>query len=119
MVTFLMTATAYVFFFQFVAGIIGICVVWPNIAVPPASKNIDHPFRPLRIFFRIMTACMCNLFSWLVTFITIAAVFGDIDTSGLSNINHALLLAGLPIPLLIVFYWLFAKVLRKAERDKR
>jgi hypothetical protein len=112
-----MTLTPYVLAFQFAAGIIGCCVVIPQQVIPPSSENIDHPSRPWRIFYRLMTLCMCNLFSWLVTMILLVSLLEDVDSSGLSDVKHALLMAVMPVPLLIVFYWLVAKVARKGTRD--
>ena len=112
-----MTLTPYVFAFQFAAGIIGCCVVIPQQVIPPSSENIDHPSRPWRIFYRLMTLCMCNLFSWLVTMILLVSLLEDVDSSGLSDVKRALLMAVMPVPLLIVFYWLVAKVARKGTRD--
>ncbi|WP_054991139.1 hypothetical protein [Pseudomonas coronafaciens] len=91
-------------------------VIVPYNSIPPASKNIDHPSRPWRIFFRIMAVCACNFFSWMVAIFTLA-VMVDFDYSGLPDIYRALLLAAIPVPLLVVFYWLFAKATRKMERD--
>lgn len=63
-----------------------------------------------------MAICMCNLFACLIILILLAMY---LDTSDLTDVNRALLLATLPIPLVSVFYWLLAKALRKQARDQR
>ncbi|SDI64477.1 hypothetical protein SAMN05216588_12114 [Pseudomonas flavescens] len=110
--------TMYVFAVQFIVGIVSTCIVVPYPhSVAPATKNIDHPSRPWRIFYRVMTLFMCNLFSWLLTAVLLAVLFGEVDHRGLSDIWRATLLALMPVPLLIVLYWLFAKAVRKKARD--
>ncbi len=104
--------------FQFVAGMIGFCVVFPNPTPSPASRNIDHPSRAWRIFFRIMAVFMCYLFSSLVTIVVVASVFENYHLQDLPEIKRAMLIATQPIPLLIVFYWLITKGLRKLERNR-
>ncbi|WP_143500285.1 hypothetical protein [Pseudomonas sp. Irchel s3f7] len=49
--------------------------------------------------------------------ILLVSLLEDVDSSGLSDVKHALLMAVMPVPLLIVFYWLVAKVARKGTRD--
>ena len=105
-----MTPTFFVFFVQSITGCIGICIVLPRPGViPPSTRNIDHPSRPWRIFYRVMTICACNLFASLIILMALASL----DTGGLSNGVRALLLLMLPIPLVMVFYWLLAKAMRK------
>lgn len=114
----LMSPLVCVVTFQFVAGMIGLVVVVPNPTPSPASRNIDHPSQAWRIFFRIMAVCMCYMLSSLVTIIVLTNVLENYDLHGLSEIKRALVVAAQPIPLLIVFYWLFAKGVRKVEQDK-
>jgi len=64
-----------------------------------------------------MAICMCNLGASLVFMITLASLPGTITTGGLSDVTRALLLVALPIPLLIVFYSLLAKAVRKRVSD--
>ena len=109
-----MTLTLFVFAFQFIAGLIGTCIVLPRPGVIPLSTgNIDHPSKPWRIFYRVMAICMCNLGACLVIMIPLASL----NSGGLSDVTRALLLFALPIPLLIVFYWLLARAVRKRVRD--
>lgn len=61
---------------------------------------------------------MCYMFSSLVTIIVLTNVFENYHPQGLSEIKRAMLIATQPIPLLIVFYWLLAKGLRKVERNR-
>lgn len=61
---------------------------------------------------------MCYMLSSLVTIIVLTNVLENYDLHGLSEIKRALVVAAQPIPLLIVFYWLFAKGVRKVEQDK-
>ncbi|MGE8335131.1 hypothetical protein [Pseudomonas laurylsulfatiphila] len=60
---------------------------------------------------------MCNLGASLVIMITLASLPGTINTGGLSHVTRAVLLVALPIPLLIVFYSLLAKTVRKRVSD--
>ena len=60
-----------------------------------------------------MAICMCNLWACLLVLILLA----NLDTDGLSQFTRALLLLALPIPLLMIFYWLIAKEMRKRVRD--
>ena len=109
-----MTLTLFVFTFQLITGLIGTCIVLPRPGViPPSNRNIDHPSKPWRIFYRIMAICMCNLWACLTIMIPLASL----DTGGLSDVPRALLLLALPIPLLITFYWLLSKAVRKRVRD--
>lgn len=109
----LMTLTFFVFTLQSIAGVIGTCIVLPRPGViPPSTRNIDHPSRPWRIFYRVMAICMCNLGASLMIMIPLACL----NTGDLSDVTRALLLLALPIPLLIVFYWLLAKAVRKRVR---
>ncbi|WP_143514179.1 hypothetical protein [Pseudomonas syringae] len=113
-----MTPLMCVVTFQFVAGMIGTCVVTPNPTLSPASRNIDHPSKAWRIFFRIMAVCMCYMWSSLVTIIVLANTMENYDPHSLSEMTRAVLIATQPLPLLIVFYWLLAKGVRKVERDR-
>ncbi len=115
---YLMSPLMCVVTFQFVAGMIGTCVVIPNPTLSRASRNIDHPSKAWRIFFRIMAVCMCYMWSSLVTLIVLANVMENYDPHGLSEMTRAALIATQPIPLLIVLYWLLAKGVRKVERDR-
>lgn len=113
-----MTLTAWITVFQWGLGIVGALVLVPNTAMPPASRNVDHPSRFWRVFFRVMAVLASNLFSWFVTCILIIQVFGDLDTGDMPEGIRALLTLILPLPLLLVFYWLIVKAARKAERDR-
>jgi hypothetical protein len=111
-----MTLTLFVFAFQFIAGVVGTCIVLPRPGVIQRStRNIDHPSKPWRIFYRVMALCMCNLGAWLMIMIPLASL----NTGDLSDVTRALLLLVLPIPLLIVFYWLLAKAVRRQVRDSK
>ncbi|PNB74214.1 hypothetical protein C1X64_10850 [Pseudomonas sp. GW456-E7] len=113
-----MTLTFFVFAFQSIIGLIGTCIVLPRPGViPPSTRNIDHPSRPWRIFYRAMAICMCNLGACLVIMIPLATLSGNINAGDLSDVTRALLLVALPIPLLIAFYWLLAKAVRKRVSD--
>lgn len=118
-----MTLTMFVFFFQSIVGCIGTCIVMPSPGViPPSTKNIDHPSRPWRIFYRVMAICMCNMgasLMMMMMMIPLAELHEDLGSNGLSDVTRALLLLVLPIPLLLVLYWLFAKAARKRARDSR
>lgn len=97
---------------------IGLVVLIPYTALPPASKNVDHPSRYWRLFFRLMAILACNLFSWWITFFGLIAWFGDLDTGDMTESTRALLALTFPIPLLVPFYWLIVKAARKTERDQ-
>lgn len=115
-----MTLTMFVFFFQSIAGGIGTCIVMPSPGViPPSTKNIDHPSKPWRIFYRVMAICMCNLGAVVMIMIPLAELDNNFPGNDLSNVTRALLLLVLPTPLLLVLYRLFAKAARKRARDSR
>jgi hypothetical protein len=59
-----------------------------------------------------MAICMCNLWACLLVLIVLA----NLNSDGQSDVTRALSLVALPIPLLIVFYWLLAKAMRKRVR---
>lgn len=83
-----MTLTFLVFILQSIAGVIGICFVLPRPGViPPSTRNIDHPSKPWRIFYRVMAICMCNLWACLLVLILLA----NLNTDGLSDVSRALL----------------------------
>lgn len=65
-----------------------------------------------------MAVFMCYLFSSLVTIVVVASVFENYHPQDLPEIERAMLIATQPIPLLIVFYWLITKGLRKLERNR-
>lgn len=113
-----MSAAACITWLQWILGMIALVVLIPNVMLPPASKNVDHPSRYWRIFFRIMVVLTSNLFSWWVTFIGLILVFGDLDTGDMAESTRALLALTVPLPLLVPFYWLIVKAARKAERDR-
>jgi hypothetical protein len=60
-----------------------------------------------------MAICMYNLGACLVIMIPLASL----NSGTLSDVTRALLLLALPIPLLIVFYLLLAKAVRKWVRE--
>lgn len=66
-------------------------------------------------FFRVMAICMCNLGACLMIIIPLA----NLNTGDLSDVTRALLLLALLIPLLIVFYWLLAKAVRRQVWDSK
>lgn len=113
-----MSATACITWLQWILGMIATVVLVPNIMLPPASKNVDHPSRYWRLFFRVMAVLASNFFSWWVTFLCLFAWFGDLDTGHIDETARALLALIIPIPLLVPFYWLLVKAARKAERDR-
>ncbi|MGG5284721.1 hypothetical protein ACQZ2G_12045 [Pseudomonas viridiflava] len=112
-----MSATVVVLIVQFILGPICLCIAVPYIGFPKASTRIDHPSRPWRIFYRIMLVGMCNFLSATVTFIAMIAVMGQINDEGLSDISCALLMAILPIPLLVAFYWFYVRGMRMRDRE--
>ena len=59
-VFFLMSATVCITWLQWISGIIGLVVLIPYSALPSASKNVDHPSRYWRLFFRVMAVLACN-----------------------------------------------------------
>ncbi|MCD9007205.1 hypothetical protein LDO31_13360 [Luteimonas sp. XNQY3] len=117
--SFTMSLTPWIIVFQFVAGIVATCIVIPSLRIPPAGENIDHPSRPWRIFYRIMTVLMCNLWSGLLMLIAMAALSVKTNFTGFSDLERALVVLAIPLPLLPVFYWLFAMLVRWIERNQR
>lgn len=110
-----MTLTMFVFFFQSIVGCIGTCIVMPSPGViPPSTKNIDHPSRPWRIFYRVMAICMCNMGASLMMMIPLAELHEDLVSNGLSDVTRALL-----GPANTLAPRLFAKAARKRARDSR
>jgi len=113
-----MSATAVIVWSQWIFGLIGTLVLVPYITIPPASKNVDHPSRYCRLFFRSMAVLASNFFSWWVTFFCLIWWFGDLDTGAMTESARAFLTLTAPLPLLVPFYWLIVQAARKAERDR-
>ena len=62
-----MGLVGYTFGFLFIAGIVGQISLSNSLRFLPANKNIDHPSRAWRIFYRLMAFSMCAFWSFFLT----------------------------------------------------
>ena len=114
-----MGLVGYTFGFLFIAGIVGQISLSNSLRFLPANKNIDHPSRAWRIFYRLMAFSMCAFWSFFLT----CALLGALpiedqlhlirDGSELAKAAFILLM---PLPLLPVLYFLYAKLVRWGAR---
>jgi len=107
------------FGFIFISGIIGQISLSNSFRFLPAHRNIDHPSKTLRVYYRLMAIFMCQFWSFFLS----TALLGALDLEEhLDWVRHsheveqAILMLVFPLPLMAVLYVLYAKFVRWAAR---
>lgn len=114
-----MSPITLAFGFIFVSGIIGQISLSNSFRLLPAHRNIDHPSKPLRIYYRFMAISMCQFWSFFLS----VALLGALDLEeqlrwvrNILEIEQAILMLAFPLPLMATFYFLYAKLVRWMTR---
>lgn len=114
-----MGLVSYTFGFLFIAGIVGQISLSNSLRFLPTNENIDHPARAWRMFFRLMAFFMCAFWSFILTS-TLLGVLPIEDKLHLirdgSELAKAAFILLVPLPLLPVLYFLYAKLVRWGAR---
>ena len=112
-----MGPVSYTFGFLFIAGIVGQICLSNRLRFLPADRNIDHPSKTWRRFYRLMAIFMCAFWSFVLTCALLGALPID-DQLHLvrdsSEFTKAAFILLVPLPLLPVLYTLDAKLVRWA-----
>jgi len=110
------------FWFTFLSGIVGQISLCDRFRFLPANRTIDHRSRLLRLYYRLMAVFMCQLWSFLLT----AALLGALDfdahlrwVQNRTDSERAIYLLVYPLPLMPVFYFLYAWCARWMARRER
>ena len=114
-----MSPITLAFGFIFISGIIGHICLSNVFRFLPANENIDHPSKPLRVFFRIMAICMCQFWSFFLTLALLGALdlqehFHWVRKS--DEFVKAIIIFVFPLPLMTGLYFLYAKFVRWMAR---
>ena len=114
-----MNATILAFGFIFISGIIGQISLCDRFRFLPAHRNIDHPKRSLRLYYRLMAVFMCQLWSFLLTAVLLDALDFDAHLRWVEDrheVERAIFLLVYPLPLMPVLYLLYAGFARWMAR---
>lgn len=116
-----MGPVGYAFGVLLIAGIVGQISLSNSLRFLPANRNIDHPSRTWRRFYRLMAIFMCAFWSFILT----CALLGALPIEdklhfirGSSEVTQAVFVLLLPLPLLPVLYTLYAKLVRWTARKE-
>lgn len=114
-----MSPAALTFCFFLVAGVVGQIFLSSSLWFLPAHLTIDHPSSGLRVFFRIMAILMCQFWSFVITTVIIGMLPVQEDLVKQSELTKTIIFVLLlPLPLMAVFYYLYAKLVRRAARQE-
>ena len=111
----LMGPAGYAFGFLLIAGMVGHVSLSNGFRFVPANRNIDHPTRAWRGFYRLMALFMCSFWSFVLTCALLGALQIDDQLNFVrdsSELKQAVFVVLLPLPLLPVLYTLYAKLVR-------
>ncbi len=114
-----MGPVGYAFGFLFTAGIVGQISLSNSFRFLPADRNIDHPSKAWRRFYRLMAIFMCAFWSFVLTI----ALLGALPLEGQlfhirdsSEATKAIFVLLVPVPLTPVLYILYARFARWIAR---
>ena len=114
-----MGPVSYAFGFLLIAGLAGQISLSNSFRFLPANRNIDHPSKRCRIFYRTMAFFMCAFWSFILTIALLGALSLKEHLSYVrdaSETTKAAFVLLVPLPFTPVLYILYARFARWMAR---